>query len=605
MSVTLRMKMALAVLLALPMLSAPSLDAWAGPYDPPATYYSSATGTGSTLKSQLTTIMSTGHIQRSYGDFRYSAAITDRDPNNPNNILLVYDRRSVSATWDSGITWNREHVWPQSLQPGSASNSTKGNLGDPHALRPCDNSLNSYRSNYPYGMDNTTGSYQLLGSYFFPGDVDKGDIARQLFYSDTRWTSLGLSLVDTYPSGYQMGDLSSLVNWHYLDPPDEFERRRNHTIYSQAENPSYYTNNRNAFIDRPEYVWSVYVDQENDSSITLDGATPTDGATALDVDLGRVLVGAPMPGAQTLGITKSGSDGTYYEVTTSGLATSSISGRYNAFRNGATDSASIEVGLSGSTVTAGGLSGTVTIDNLDVTLNGGSGHGANDGDDTVSLSLEVLDHATASFSDVAQVSSLDIDFGSLTIGAAAPVLGFDLFNLVDTAGFTAGLDLDAIAGAGDTSVLSTDLALFGGASTLAAGSGSAFTATLDTSAAGVFSASYTLSFSDEDLPGAAALGDLTLNLFGEVTAPEGDPDFDSDRDVDLADLLIWQRGNGLPGTQADGDANGDGAVDGADLEVWQFQFAADAGASATAPVPEPGALGLCCVGILLLVRRVR
>ena len=211
-------------------------NALADSWDAPLGYYSSATGTGATLKSQLTSIMSTGHIQRQYGDFRNSAAIHDQDPANPNNILLSYNRASVPATWDAGATWNREHVWPVSRQPGSASNSSRGNLGDPHALRPVNPSINSSRSNDPFGFDTTTGGYGSQGSHWYPGDADKGDIARMLFYSDTRWSSLGLSLTDGFPDGNQMGDLASLVAWNYLDPPDEFERRRNHTIYSQAYN---------------------------------------------------------------------------------------------------------------------------------------------------------------------------------------------------------------------------------------------------------------------------------------------------------------------------------------------------------------------------------
>ncbi|MEQ8836914.1 MAG: endonuclease, partial [Lacipirellulaceae bacterium] len=235
----------------------------AAQFDPPGNYYNSATGTGSTLKNQLRSIMSSGHIERSYGDFRFSAAITDRDPNNSSRILTVYDRSSVTNQWNPGgsLPWNREHVWPQSLQPGSASNSSRGNLGDPHSLRPAIPSINSNRGNDPFGLDNTTGNHRTNGSYYFPGDTDKGDIARSLFYSATRYT--GLTLVEGQPGSNQMGDLSSLVAYHFLDPPDEFERRRNHAIYSSSLNPSYHTNNRNAYVDRPEYVWSVFVDQSN------------------------------------------------------------------------------------------------------------------------------------------------------------------------------------------------------------------------------------------------------------------------------------------------------------------------------------------------------
>ena len=187
-----RSAVALAAILPLVMSSAVwGVDPWA----PPASYYNSATGTGSTLKSQLYNIMKTGQIQRTYGDFRYSAAIHDQDPSNPSHILLVYDRTSVSSAWDAGSTWNREHVWPQSLQPGSVNNSSTGNLGDPHALRPANPGTNSSRSNDPYGFATTTGNNRGLGGgVYYPGDEDRGDIARQLFYSDTRWgPELGLS----------------------------------------------------------------------------------------------------------------------------------------------------------------------------------------------------------------------------------------------------------------------------------------------------------------------------------------------------------------------------------------------------------------------------
>ncbi len=309
----------------------------AAQWDAPTGYYSTATGTGSTLKTQLTSAMSAGHIQRRYGDFRYSAAIHDQDPNNPSNILLVYNGASVDATWDSGSTWNREHVWPQSRQPGSASNSTTGNLGDPHALRPANPGINSSRSNKPFGFSDTFGQYRSLGEYWFPGDTDKGDIARSLFYSDTRWTSLGISLTDDFPDGNQMGDLSSLIAWHYLDPPDEFERRRNHTIYSSAHNPHYYTNNRNAFIDRPEFVWSVYVDQQNDSTITIDGGVQHgDGESSLDLNFGSVIVDSGFSAHQLVTLDKNGLDGTYYSVQVFEDAVSDVNGSYNSFRTDAT-----------------------------------------------------------------------------------------------------------------------------------------------------------------------------------------------------------------------------------------------------------------------------
>jgi len=579
--------------------------AQAGPYDPPADYYNSATGTGVTLKNQLQSIMTNGQIQRTYGDFRYSAAITDADPNVPGNILLVYNRASVSGVWNLGgqLPWNREHVWPQSLQPGSANNGTQGNLGDPHALRPADTDINGFRGHRVFGFENTTGNYRTIGTdYFYPGDADRGDVARQLFYSTTRYASSNLTLVEGVPGNNQMGDLSSLLAWHYLDTPDDFELRRNQAIFSSSLNPSYYTNNRNAYIDRPEYVWSVFVDQANDSQIALGGTTvDSDGGSTLGLSLGRVLIGASVPATQTVTLNKSGSDGTYFSVTTSGLATSSVTGRYNAFRTGGTDSTTFDVGLSANTVTAGLRSGTVTIDNLDVTTGGGSGRGANDADDIINVTFDVLDRANPSFASGSDLNAFTYDFGSIVMGGVAPTLDFDLFNLESTTGFTAGLDLDSIFGTGDTSILTTDLQLFGGASSLVAGLSSSFTASLDTSTAGVFATVYTLSFSDEDLPGASSLGQMTLTLLGTVgESTVESADFDGDGDVDGDDFLTWQRGLLAGTTLAEGDASGDLSVDGLDLEVWQQQFAAVSPTfSSSQAVPEPSTTILCLLCLLM------
>ena len=61
----------------------------------------------------------------------------------------------------------------------------------------------------------------------------------------------------------------------------------------------------------------------------------------------------------------------------------------------------------------------------------------------------------------------------------------------------------------------------------------------------------------------------------------GNADFDSDNDVDLADLMIWQRGYGLTAqdSNVNGDANLDTNVDGLDLtdptDGWQANFGLD------------------------------
>lgn len=573
----------------------------AGPWDAPAGYYSGATGTGSTLKSQLTSAMSAGHIQRSYGSFRYSAVIHDADPNNPGNILLGYNRASVSGSWDSGSTWNREHVWPQSRQPGSASNGSTGNLGDPHALRPLNPSINSTRGNKPFGNDNTTGSHGSQGTNYFPGDEDKGDIARSLFYSATRYASSGLTLVDSTPSGNQMGDLSSLVNWHYLDTPDEFEQRRNHTIYSSAYNPSYYTNNRNAYVDRPEFVWSVFVDQNNDSELYVGAGPNFDGSSSLDIDLGPVIVGAATPSNQNVALNRNGFDGTYYEVTTTGDATSSIEGRHNAFAINTTgsDSTILNVGLDASTSSAGQQSGSIVIDNLDVTTGAGAGMGNNDGDDVINIMFDVLDHSEASFSSTLDDNTLTIDFGTVAMGDSIADIDFDIFNLEDTLGYTAALELDNFIAFGDTSVLTTDLSTFTGGAALDAGLSNTFSASIDTSSIGTFSATYALMFSDEDIAGEATGDNLVLTLMGTVEAGFAPEDLNMDGYVDGLDLGILLSNWNQSTTPSGGELDGMTPVDGLDLGILLNAWDPPPLSAATS-VPEPTSCILFALSALVL-----
>jgi len=579
-------------------------SAIAGPYDPPATYYDTATGTGATLQGQLHNIID-NHTVRSYDSARSILQVTDVDPDDSDSIILVYNRVSLDVSglisspgipgWDSGVSWNREHTWPRSLGVGSSG----PDHSDLHQLRPSNPSINTSRSNKNFGGafgQQPFGAVTDGGAKWYPGDDDAGMIARQQFYMETRYDGSDLNtevliLVNGDPDtgSNNLGTLDRLIEWHYEVVPDDFELRRNDVIYDN------YQGNRNPFIDRPEYVWSVFVDQNNDSQIAINGAPIAgDGSSSATIDLGRVLVGASVPASQSVTLDKLGSDGTYYEVTAAGDATSAILGRYNAFSTGGTDSASFDVGLSTSTGTAGQRSGTVTIDNLDITTGGGAGRGDNDANDVLTVTLDVLDHAEPSFNGITDLNLLSFDFGSIGLGATDPTFDFDIFNLEDIATFTAGLDLDGISGSGDTGALTTDLATF---SDLGAGLSSVFTATLDTDTAGIFSATYTLSFSDEDIAGTMNLGDLTLMLTGEVTATADDADFDQNGVVDGIDFLTWQKGFGVGTLLSQGDANSSGTVDGADLAVWELQYGTTSLAS-VASVPEPSTVGMVLFSLL-------
>lgn len=216
-------------------------------------YYQSTDGLmGEALLLELRDIVNTGIIRQRYDAGNTILGISDRDPNNPNNLITIYDRTSVLATWDGGSTWNKEHVWPNSrLGVPRVDNADRNIASDMYNLRPSTPSLNSTRGNKWYDTTTTT-------TTFFPGDADKGDVARIILYMYTAYT--GMQIVDVItvdestnytPEGMYMARFAILLEWHLADPVDDFERNRNEVIYG-------YQNNRNPFIDYPEFVEMIW-----------------------------------------------------------------------------------------------------------------------------------------------------------------------------------------------------------------------------------------------------------------------------------------------------------------------------------------------------------
>ncbi len=232
--------------------------------DAPAGYYDSAEGlSGEALKAALNDIID-NHIV-----FPYTSDSTDvwdilkesdRDPDNSDNIILLYTGWSINADqeYNGGSGWNREHVWAKS----------HGNFGtamgpgtDTHHLRPTDPDVNNSRGHLDFDNGGTqhsvaTGCY-YDGDSWEPRDEVKGDVARIIFYMSTRYEGehgeLDLEVVDyvnTYPDP-EHGKLSTLLEWNIQDPPDVFEMNRNDVVYS-------YQDNRNPFIDHPEYVAYIW-----------------------------------------------------------------------------------------------------------------------------------------------------------------------------------------------------------------------------------------------------------------------------------------------------------------------------------------------------------
>lgn len=546
--------------------------------DPLSGYYDSATGTGATLASQLHDVID-DHVFFNYNSARTNLQYTDADPNNPDHIILAYTSESLNLTpllnnsisgWDSGATWNREHTFPRSRNVGSSGPDNT----DLHLLRPVDPGVNSSRSNLNFGGEFGLGAAGRVddgnGQVWYPGDEDAGLIARQQFYADVRYDGSDSSTDDLVvvagnpPSSTpQLGDLNRLIEWHFADPVNDFERNRNDVVDGLQEN-------RNPFIDRPEYAWSVFVDQENDSRLELAGAsTNSDGGSTLNLDR-RVIAGSEGPTGHTVTLNKTGLDGTYYSVSASGAATSEIDGRSNAFQTNQIGSETFEVNLNASTAAAGLTTGSITIDNLDVTTQGGAGRGSNDADDTINLSLAVLDHAQPSLAATPGVVSLDIDLGDFFIGSQfTPSTSVDLFNVASDAGsdLTARLDLDSIIEFDSDDKFTFSDELF---NNLQAGTSASLSFDGLADSLGAFSADYDLLVSDEDILGEATTT-LALSLSFDVVAEVGDFSISGNVDDDDINFFSGQLGQTVDfeSELRELDLDGDGTItlDDHDLHV--------------------------------------
>ena len=225
-------------------------------------YYDDLRGLyGDDLSNSLSVLITNTHsYNTTYDEIRYLFKESDIGPSG--KMMTFYAHAEIDGTWDGGTTYNREHVWPQSL----GWFKTSGAGSDLHHIRPTITDINSTRGNHPYGdfveSDQTAvikngylGGY-FNGTYFEPLDHSKGDIARILLYLVNRYDieSANYSITSVVQS------VDMLLDWNELDPVDDHEMYRNNYIYALQ-------GNRNPFIDHPEFVNMIY-----DKSYTGSGA---------------------------------------------------------------------------------------------------------------------------------------------------------------------------------------------------------------------------------------------------------------------------------------------------------------------------------------------
>ncbi|MFF5448699.1 endonuclease I family protein [Streptomyces sp. NPDC012888] len=223
-------------------------------------YYAAAQGkTGTQLKSALHGIIK-NQSRISYSAVWEALRVTDQDPANSANVILLYSGRSQSK-WTNGgdpDDWNREHVWAQSH---GDFGTVAGPGTDLHHIRPEDVTVNSTRGNkdFDHGggpVSEAPGSLTDSNS-FEPRDAVKGDVARMILYMAVRYEGgdgfANLEVNDsTNGSVPWHGRISVLKQWNEIDPPDAFEQRRNQIIFDS------YQHNRNPFIDHPEWVEAIW-----------------------------------------------------------------------------------------------------------------------------------------------------------------------------------------------------------------------------------------------------------------------------------------------------------------------------------------------------------
>lgn len=360
---------------------------------------------------------------------------------NPYLHALYYNRNLTPVakaygdhTNNSSTGINREHIWPKGA--GFEKESSGGARGDIMHLWAANGHTNNIHSNNFYGYVDTSKSYTDIGgtstysmcagnlsgksktftsssnTVFEPQDSDKGDIARACFYMVARYNYLSgsdsdgidsnnpnLELVnnvsDFQSSGYEstttntgkLGILQDLLEWNRLDPPDEFEIHRNNLCHNN------FTNNRNPFIDFPEWAEFIWGKSENGSySSTSTGHASPNSDTINDFSSGGTPVEEKTLSSITLNtnsVQKSFNVGDSFNYT--GLVVTANYSDSTSATVTPTSVSSPDMSSSGNktvtvTYTEGGVTKTATY-TITVTYSGGGGS------EQVTVSTTIADYA--------------------------------------------------------------------------------------------------------------------------------------------------------------------------------------------------------------------
>lgn len=239
---------------------------------PPGYYNNAAFLTGNPLKIALHNIID-DHTVIDYSNLWPHFQNTDKTSGN--KVWDIYSAVAVGSPAyqynfgsdqcgnysNEGDCYNREHSFPKSW-----FNDVAPMDSDLFHIYPTDGFVNGMRSNLPYGevssATNTSTNGSKTGSNTYPGyngtvfepiDEFKGDLARTYFYMMTRYMDVCSSWTTDMMTG---GDLSPwaesmLLAWHLSDTVSQKEIDRNNAVHDVQ-------NNRNPFIDHPEWVEYIW-----------------------------------------------------------------------------------------------------------------------------------------------------------------------------------------------------------------------------------------------------------------------------------------------------------------------------------------------------------
>jgi endonuclease I len=263
---------------------------------PASPYYNGMnwTLTGMSLKNALASkITSTHTIFLTYAQDWGATQATDVNPENSNNVLLLYgysattcptsssddndhrERNSLSNGGGNSCEWNREHVYAKSLGTpqlvDGAIFSADSDAGeDAHHLRSCDVDRNGNRGNSKFATG--SGNSSTVSGGWYPGDEWKGDVARMMMYMYLRYPTqcLPISVGTGATVSTDTNMIQLFLQWNAEDPVSLYEDNRN-TYHGNTAN-AYAQGNRNPFIDNPylaTVIWGGPVAQNRWPTVFL------------------------------------------------------------------------------------------------------------------------------------------------------------------------------------------------------------------------------------------------------------------------------------------------------------------------------------------------